>query len=437
MQIDGAGPAHAARWRRRRRSAGGCRRTGASRSASSRSTTSRLVKNAHGCTVNDVIVSICAGAVRRWLIAHDELPDDPLVAQIPISVRTEEQIGTYGNRIMLMAAPLHTEIADPVARLRADARVARRHEAAPPRAARLPADRRQPLHPAGGLLARRAADVRHRHGPGRPVWNLVISNVPGPQFPLYLAGARLVANYPVSVITHGMGLNITVMSYMGHLDFGIVRPDREQMPLSMSPAAARRWPAPAVYAWHCDRGRPLLDVRHRRPELPARRAGERQRRQGHVQEHLPRRLLRALAAHPLRGLREPRRGDVRRHEAEDLADRAARGRLQARLCHRRLRAERAQPRADVAGHRHGLQRRLRERARHDVGRRQARDRGDAQGRRWGAHSYASAFSTSSRAARRAGHSDATIPASAAARHEQHERRHAGTSAGSPRPPADG
>jgi len=57
----------------------------------------------------------------------------------------------------------------------------------------------------------------------------VISNVPGPQFPLYCAGAKLVANYPVSVITHGMGLNITVMSYLGHLDVGIVA-DREQMP---------------------------------------------------------------------------------------------------------------------------------------------------------------------------------------------------------------
>jgi hypothetical protein len=64
---------------------------------------------------------------------------------------------------------------------------------------------------------------------GRPSWNLVISNVPGPQFPLYLAGARLEANYPVSVVTDGMGLNITVMSYRGHLDFGIVA-DREQMP---------------------------------------------------------------------------------------------------------------------------------------------------------------------------------------------------------------
>jgi hypothetical protein len=62
----------------------------------------------------------------------------------------------------------------------------------------------------------------------KPLWNLVVSNVPGPQFPLYMAGARLVANYPVSVITDGMGLNMTVMSYNGHLDFGIVA-DREQM----------------------------------------------------------------------------------------------------------------------------------------------------------------------------------------------------------------
>jgi diacylglycerol O-acyltransferase / wax synthase len=64
---------------------------------------------------------------------------------------------------------------------------------------------------------------------GRPAWNLVISNVPGPQFPLYMAGARLEANYPISVITDGMGLNITCMSYCGHIDFGLVA-DREQMP---------------------------------------------------------------------------------------------------------------------------------------------------------------------------------------------------------------
>ena len=70
----------------------------------------KAVKNAHGTTVNDVVVSICAGAVRRWLIEHDDLPDVPLVAQVPVSVRTGEEFGTYGNRILLMAAPLFTDI---------------------------------------------------------------------------------------------------------------------------------------------------------------------------------------------------------------------------------------------------------------------------------------------------------------------------------------
>ena len=70
----------------------------------------KAVKNAHGCTVNDVVVAICAGAVRRWLIEHDELPDTPLVAQIPVSVRTEEQFGTYGNRIGMLAAPIFLDL---------------------------------------------------------------------------------------------------------------------------------------------------------------------------------------------------------------------------------------------------------------------------------------------------------------------------------------
>ena len=77
------------------------------------------VKNMHGVTVNDVVVSICAGAVRRWLSKHHELGKEPLIAQIPVSVRSPEQQGTFGNRILLMGVELHTEIADPVDRLRA------------------------------------------------------------------------------------------------------------------------------------------------------------------------------------------------------------------------------------------------------------------------------------------------------------------------------
>jgi diacylglycerol O-acyltransferase len=190
----------------------------------------KAVKNAHGVTVNDVVVSICAGAVRGWLLEHDELPDEPLVAQIPVSVRTDEQWGTYGNRILLMAAPLHTGIADPVERLQATHEsllvMKERHRALP---AALLQDANHFVPPAVFARAARLTFAFSTSRPGRPTWNLVISNVPGPQFPLYLAGAKLEANYPVSVITDGMGLNITVMSYMGSLDFGLVA-DRDQMP---------------------------------------------------------------------------------------------------------------------------------------------------------------------------------------------------------------
>jgi diacylglycerol O-acyltransferase len=190
----------------------------------------KAVKNAHGVTVNDVIVTLCAGAVRRWLLEHEELPDEPLVAQIPVSVRTEEQIGTYGNRIMLMGAPLFTDEPDPVRRLQrtheALGDMKQRHRALP---ADLLADANHFIPPAVFSRAARLTFGLATSRPGRPIWNLVISNVPGAQFPLYLAGARVVANYPVSVITDGMGLNITVMSYCGSLDFGIVA-DREQMP---------------------------------------------------------------------------------------------------------------------------------------------------------------------------------------------------------------
>jgi len=190
----------------------------------------KAVKNAFGCTVNDVVVSICAGAVRRWLVEHEELPEEPLVAQIPVSVRTEEQTGTFGNRILMMSAPLFTDVADPVERLRrtheALAVMKERHRALP---ATLLQDANHFIPPA---LFSRAARLTFRVTTGRigrPNWNLVISNVPGPQIPLYCAGARLIAQYPVSVITDGMGLNITVMSYLGDLDVGIVA-DREQMP---------------------------------------------------------------------------------------------------------------------------------------------------------------------------------------------------------------
>jgi diacylglycerol O-acyltransferase / wax synthase len=186
------------------------------------------VKNLYGSTVNDVVVSMCAGATRRWLLEHDALPEDPLVVQIPVSVRTEREQGTYGNRILLMTAPLFTNEPDPVRRLKrtheALADMKERHKALP---AELLQDANHFIPPA--VFSRAARLSFSLASRGRPMWNLVISNVPGPQFPLYMAGARLEANYPISVVTDGMGLNITVMSYCGKLDFGIVA-DRDQVP---------------------------------------------------------------------------------------------------------------------------------------------------------------------------------------------------------------
>jgi len=190
----------------------------------------KRIKNHYGCTVNDVVMAVCASAVRRWLVEHGELPDEPLVTQVPVSVRSEEQMGTYGNRILLMGAPLFTNEDDPVQRLflihDAMKGVKERHRAIP---AELLQDANHFIPPAVFSRAARLTFRLSTSRPGRPNWNLVISNVPGPQFPLYLGGAELQANYPVSVITDGMGLNITVMSYRGHLDFGILA-DRDQMP---------------------------------------------------------------------------------------------------------------------------------------------------------------------------------------------------------------
>ena len=187
----------------------------------------KSLKNHYGVTVNDVIVSLCAGAVRRWLIDHRELPDSPLVAQIPVSVRSDAQRGSYGNRIGMMSVPFMTNEADPVRRLELTHEALKtakeQHRALP---AALLQDAAQFIPPA--VFARASRVSFSLAATRRPIWNLVVSNVPGPQEPLYLAGARVMTHYPVSVITDGMGLNITVMSYCGRLDFGIVA-DCEQM----------------------------------------------------------------------------------------------------------------------------------------------------------------------------------------------------------------
>lgn len=189
--------------------------------------TVKAIKNEAGVTVNDVVVALCAGALRDWLKERDELPKDPLVAMVPVSVRTEEEMGTFGNRVSMMIVPIATDEADPKRRLKRTHELLLgakgRHKAVP---ANLLTDATSFIPPAvASLAARTTMEVMGRT---RPPVNLVISNVPGPRTPLFLAGARLDAHYPVSVVVDGVGLNITVMSYLDHLDFGIVA-DRDQV----------------------------------------------------------------------------------------------------------------------------------------------------------------------------------------------------------------
>ena len=187
----------------------------------------KAVKNELGITVNDVVVATCASAVRQWLLERDELPDDPLVAMVPVSVRTPEQAGTFGNRVSVMIVPIPTDVADPRKRLLAaheTLKVAKtRHKALP---ANILQDVTRFVPPA--LYTRAARVIAGVSASVQPPLNLVISNVPGPPVPLYLAGAKLVAHYPVSVITDGVGLNITCLSYLDHVDFGIVA-DRDMV----------------------------------------------------------------------------------------------------------------------------------------------------------------------------------------------------------------
>ncbi len=201
------------------------------------------VKGAAGMTVNDVVMALCAGALRRWLIDHDALPAAPLVAAVPVSVRADEGAATYGNRISAMLATLPTNLDAPLARLRATHEAMR---AAKEQLQATPAEwltdvTRFAMPALAGQAARLAARLRlmERIGP----FNLFISNVPGPRVPLYFAGAELVSYYPLSAIADGQGLNITVMSYRDRLFFGVTAcrelvPDADRLAGYLSGEAA-------------------------------------------------------------------------------------------------------------------------------------------------------------------------------------------------------
>ena len=175
----------------------------------------RALAAAAQCTLNDVVLALCGGALRRFLDERGELPDKPLTAGIPVSVRPKDDPGG-GNAITFIVATLGTEIDDPVERLaaiRASVQHAKAHVQSLPRQAMLQYT----------VLLMAPTIITLLTGMGgrtRPMFNITISNVPGPDKPLYFRGAELAAIYPASIVTHGQALNITCESYAGAMNFG-------------------------------------------------------------------------------------------------------------------------------------------------------------------------------------------------------------------------
>jgi WS/DGAT/MGAT family acyltransferase len=190
----------------------------------------KMVRRAYGCTFNDVVMAVCAGTLRRYLLLHDCLPEESLVAMVPVSVRHGDEEDVFQNRVSALMADLATNEPDPEARLR---RVQQSMTAAKDSFAAIPAEALQDFTqfapPAVAARAMRMYSRLRIADRMNPPFNLVISNVPGPPIPLYSAGARLKHFYPVSTLIDGQGLNITVQSYDGNLDFGFVS-DRELVP---------------------------------------------------------------------------------------------------------------------------------------------------------------------------------------------------------------
>lgn len=189
----------------------------------------RVIRKRFEATANEVVLAVCAGALRSYLLARDALPEAALVAGCPVAVRSRlmarAALGSNagGNRISAMVTSLATHIDDPIERLEAiklSARAAKaEHDALGGDMLASWAELMSPsvFRTASRLYTKYGVAARHR-----PIYNVTISNVPGPRKPLYFAGARMLESYPLGPVAEGMGLNITIFSYVADAHFGLL-----------------------------------------------------------------------------------------------------------------------------------------------------------------------------------------------------------------------
>ena len=187
----------------------------------------KRVRKAHGGTVNDVVLATVSGALRAWLLSRGEAvgPSSTMRALVPVSVRTSAERGEAGNRVSSYLVDLPVGEPDPVVRLSQVSFAMKAHQEsgqsvgadalialggfAPPT-----------LHSLGARTASRST---------RRLFNLVVTNVPGPQFPLYAGGAQMLELFPVVPLARSQGLSIGVTSYNGGVYYGL-NADRDALP---------------------------------------------------------------------------------------------------------------------------------------------------------------------------------------------------------------
>jgi WS/DGAT/MGAT family acyltransferase len=175
----------------------------------------KAIAKAAGGTLNDVVLALSAASLRRYLRERDALPREPLIAMLPVSIRAADD-PAGGNAVGAILATLATDLDDPMARIAAiiaSTRTAKQQLAGMSRAAIL---QYSAVLTAPSMLQL----IPGAAGRIRPTFNVVISNVPGPEHPLYFRGARLEASFPMSIPVHGQGVNITCNSYAGQICVG-------------------------------------------------------------------------------------------------------------------------------------------------------------------------------------------------------------------------